>query len=81
MIKSTANISGNEVGLEGEGHPLFFKMCLVNLSGLLINQKMGGGRESCAAIARPGSGSDPGETCALWVRSDFCAMGTTIQGS
>ncbi|MGF7086346.1 hypothetical protein JOD24_000174 [Kroppenstedtia sanguinis] len=36
----------------------------------MINQRMGGGRESCAAIARPGSGSDPGETCALWVQSD-----------
>ncbi|MFD1427882.1 hypothetical protein JOD24_000503 [Kroppenstedtia sanguinis] len=30
----------------------------------MINQQMGSGRESCAAIARPGSGSDPGETCA-----------------
>ncbi|MFD1427038.1 hypothetical protein JOD24_002630 [Kroppenstedtia sanguinis] len=28
-------------------------------------------RESCAAIARPGSGSDPGETCALWVQSFY----------
>ncbi len=32
MIKSTANISGNEVGLEGEGHPLFLK----NVSGKSI---------------------------------------------
>ncbi|MGF7087557.1 hypothetical protein JOD24_001393 [Kroppenstedtia sanguinis] len=45
----------------------------------MINQKMGSGRESCAAKARPGSGSDPGETCALWVQSDLCTMGTTIQ--
>ncbi|MGF7089051.1 hypothetical protein JOD24_002922 [Kroppenstedtia sanguinis] len=47
----------------------------------MINQKMGGGRESCAAIARPGSGSDLGETCTLWVQSDLCTMGTTIQRS
>ncbi|MGF7086404.1 hypothetical protein JOD24_000232 [Kroppenstedtia sanguinis] len=38
----------------------------------MINQKMSGGRESCAAIARPRCGSDPGETCALWVQSDLC---------
>ncbi|MFD1425537.1 hypothetical protein [Kroppenstedtia sanguinis] len=38
----------------------------------MINQKMGSGRESCAAKARPGSGSDSGETCALWVQSDLC---------
>ncbi|MFD1426524.1 hypothetical protein ACFQ4Y_06170 [Kroppenstedtia sanguinis] len=44
----------------------------------MINQKMGSGRESCAAIARPGSGSDLGETCTLWVQSDLCATGTTI---
>ncbi|MFD1427111.1 hypothetical protein JOD24_002919 [Kroppenstedtia sanguinis] len=47
----------------------------------MVNQKMGGERESCAAIARPGSGSDPGETCALWVQSDLCTIGTTIQRS
>ncbi|MGF7087464.1 hypothetical protein JOD24_001300 [Kroppenstedtia sanguinis] len=44
----------------------------------MINRKIGDGRESCTAIARPGSGSVPGETCALWVQSDLCATGTTI---
>ncbi len=55
------------------------EICLC--AGLLINQKMGGGRESCAAIARPGSGSDLGETCTLWVQSNLVPWALQSKGA